>query len=131
MVGDEPFQLRDGVRLAAELQVGVDPVLERAEAQLLEARALGRREGLVCDVGERGSAPQPQRLVELRRRRRGIPGGERRAAVGDEPLEAMQVELAGEPQLIARGAGGDRVGAERLSQVDDAALQHLAGRRGR
>jgi hypothetical protein len=45
--------------VAAELQVGVDSLLEADEPELLEMRSLDNREGLV-ELGQRRTAPQVQ-----------------------------------------------------------------------
>ena len=57
----------DELGVAAEREVGVDTLLERAEPQLLEPRDLGLGERLVGEVGERRPAPQRERLAELLR----------------------------------------------------------------
>ena len=91
MLRDQPLELADELSAAAELEVGVDPLLERLQAQLLEPADLGLDEGLEGEVGERWAAPQGQRLPEQLRplfRRLG-------SCLGDEALEALEVELRG------------------------------------
>ena len=58
-------ELRDQRGVAAEREVGVDPHLDREQVHLLEApdRRLGER--LVGEVGERGAAPERERLAQL------------------------------------------------------------------
>jgi hypothetical protein len=46
--------------VAAEREVGLDPLLERGEAEFLEPSDLGLRERLVGEVRERVAAPQVQ-----------------------------------------------------------------------
>ena len=67
--GDDRLQLGDELAVAAEREVGVDPVLERGEPQLREAGGLGRRERLLRELGERRAAPERERLAECRPRR--------------------------------------------------------------
>ena len=58
MRGDERFELGDELMVAAERKVGLDALLERAQAQLVEASGLGPRERLGDELGERGAAPE-------------------------------------------------------------------------
>ena len=69
VLGDEGLELGDERRMPAEREVGVDPLLERREAQLLEPLAGRGGERLVGEVGERRPAPEVERLAEQRRRR--------------------------------------------------------------
>ena len=62
VLADEPLQLGHELRVAAELEVGVDPLLERGEPLLLEAGALGACERRV-ELGERRPAPERERLT--------------------------------------------------------------------
>ncbi|GAA2796581.1 hypothetical protein GCM10020219_079720 [Nonomuraea dietziae] len=53
-----------GERGAAREQVGLDPVLHGREAQLLQRGGLRLGEGQRQDVGQRGTAPQAERLTQ-------------------------------------------------------------------
>ena len=64
VLGDECLQLADNLGVPAELELGLDPLLERAEPQLLEAGDLALRKGLVGQVAESGPAPERERLAE-------------------------------------------------------------------
>src|SRR5262249_58847437 len=105
----EALELADERRIAAEREVGVDPQLERGEAELFEPRDLALRKGLVGEVGERRSPPELERLSEC---------------VGptlvDEALELLEVELA---RLDRNSATGDAGGEAAVAEA-------LAGRRG-
>jgi hypothetical protein len=87
--------------VVAERQFGVRPVLDSDEADLAEPRGLARRERRGTYVDERGATPQAQGVGQALRRRGGIARGQRRAAVGGEPLEPVQVGVV--------GAGGQAV----------------------
>ena len=63
---DDRLELGDELRVAAEREVGLDPLLEHDGAQLLETGDLGLCERLVREVGERGAAPERERLAERR-----------------------------------------------------------------
>ncbi len=67
--GDERLELGDELRVAPEREVGLDPLLERDGAQLLEPGDLGLRERLVEEVGERRAAPERERRRAARPRR--------------------------------------------------------------
>src|SRR5439155_7084154 len=88
MLSDEVLELVDELPIAAELEIGVYPLLERGQAQLLETVDLAGQRRLVRQVGERGPSPQRQRLREL------LPPLARseRPRLGDEPLEAVEVD---------------------------------------
>ena len=65
----ERLELGDEPAVLAERELGLDALLERGEAQLLEPRDRRRRERLVGEVGERRAAPQRERLAQQRRPR--------------------------------------------------------------
>ena len=103
MLGDEPAQLRDQLRVAAGGRVGLDARLQRGELLLLEPGDLGGGERLVRQVGERRPAPHVLRLAQERRGLLGLARGERAAAALDQLVEAFGVELAGvDAQPVAR-----------------------------
>ena len=68
MLGDQRLQLADQLGVAAERQVGLDPLLERRQPQILEPAALDPRERLLAELGQRRAAPQPERLAQQARR---------------------------------------------------------------
>ena len=81
MLGDERLELADQLGVAAAGQIGVDPLLERRQPQLLETGDLGLRERLVGEVGERRPAPKRERLAQLLRPPlSGVPSAPRRRA---------------------------------------------------
>ena len=84
--------------MAAERQVGVDPVLERGQPQLLQPRRLGLRERFVAHVLVGRPAPQLERLAKARRRRVGVPAAP--APTGRAPPAAR---IARDPARRARG----------------------------
>ena len=63
---DERLELADDVAVAAELEVGVDPLLDRDEAQLLEPADLRLRQVVERELGERRAAPERERADEQR-----------------------------------------------------------------
>src|SRR5438132_2124231 len=114
MLGDEPLELGDERRVPALLEVVLDPPLETAEAQLLEARDLCLREALVGELGER--LPPPER--------KGLP----RALLG-QALEALEVELAlCGTEAITGSLRLQTLLAERLPEPGDVHLQRLLRR---
>jgi len=83
------FQLDDHVLVTTQLEVGLDPVLEGGQTKILEPPDLVLRERLVGEVGQRGAAPERERLVETAGRscRLLVP------CLLDESLKARGVEL--------------------------------------
>ncbi len=113
-----------------EREVGIDPPLDRQQAQLLQTRDRRLRERLVGEIRERRPTPEPERLAQ----QPGSGGGIGRGSLLDEPLEAADVELvAVEPQDVAGRARDEQrgAGAERLAQPRDARLQRRRARLGR
>ena len=88
MLTNERLELADELRAAAECKVGLDPLLERGEPELLETPDRGLRERLIRELGERRAAPQRERLAELLGRLRRLDAGR----LLDEALEPVQVE---------------------------------------
>ena len=64
MRGDQALELAHELRVATTGQVGVDPLLQRRPAQLLEPGDLVLDEGFVGEVGQRGAAPQRERPAQ-------------------------------------------------------------------
>ena len=58
VLANERLDLSDDLGVAPESEVGLEPPLERLQAELFEARNLGLRERLVGEVGERRPAPE-------------------------------------------------------------------------
>ena len=71
MLGGQLLELADDQRRLARGQPHVEALLERDEAQLLQPRDLPLRERLERRIGQRGPAPQRQRVVEQAPSRRG------------------------------------------------------------
>jgi hypothetical protein len=102
MRGHEALELRDRVTVAAERQVGVDPCLERAEAQLLEPGNVALEGLLERQVRERRAAPELERVVEDAPRLGEPARRQRRVALVDRGLEPLCVEVVrGELELVA------------------------------
>jgi hypothetical protein len=64
MLGGQHLELGNQRRVAPELEVGVDPQLERLETQLLESRDLAGGERVEREVRQRRTSPQGQRLAQ-------------------------------------------------------------------
>ena len=131
MARDQRFQLGDELGVSAEREIGVDPVLEGGDMQLVQAPDLVLGEALVGEIRQGKAAPELERLPEVAGRRLRLARGERRAAVREAALEAVAVELVRlEPQGVAVSDRPQRLGAagELLAQGGDAVLQHLVRR---
>ena len=122
--GDQRLELGQDVLMAAEREVGLDPILERRQPQVLEPPDLVLRERLVREVGERRSAPEPERLAEAV----GGRGGLFVARLLDERLEAGRVErVVLELKRVAGCMCRERAVAEGPAQACDVALDVLRG----
>jgi hypothetical protein len=126
MAGDEGFELGDEVAAVPELQLGIDSLLDRLQAQLVEPGDLRLREGLEAEVGERLPPPEVECLPQSHRSPGGISTRPELAAGLHELLEAVEIELTGgELDEIARSTGANTLGAERLTQPGDVDLERL------
>ena len=128
MLRDERLELASQPRVLPRGQVGLDALLQCREAQVLQARHVRARERLVGQVGQRRPAPEAERLAQLRGGGSGVSLG----GLGDERLEAGQVELGWlDPEQIAGGTGQQPSVAELLAQTGDVDLHALGHRRRR
>ena len=110
--------------MPAELEVGVDPLLQRGQTLLFQAGARDPRERHI-ELCDRDSAPEGERFAE---HLGGLCGGGTPGAC-HRLLELPEVELAvTRPHQVAGPLGDDHVRAEHLAQLRDV---HLHGRRGR
>ena len=64
MLGNELLELRHELRVAAEPEIGLDPLLDCGEAQLLQAKPLAPGERVAFELGERRALPQLEGLPE-------------------------------------------------------------------
>ena len=80
--GRQPLQVGDRLAVPAELEQELQPIFERADPQLLQARALGLDPLGVADVAQGRPPPEGKRLVDQRPGRPRDPSGRpARAAV--------------------------------------------------
>lgn len=128
--GGQRLKLADHLGMTAERQIGVDPVLEDTDAQLLQPRDLRLRERFIAQVGEWRAAPEREGLVELVRR---LPQLVRRQRLPSQPgqaLEPVDIEFV-RPHLQAVRAWAGRqqlpVGGllQRLAQPRNIHLQGM------
>jgi hypothetical protein len=113
--------------VAAELEVGVDPLLDRRGPLLLELYAF-RAGDRVVEVGEGRASPQAQSLPQLL----GGAFGVETARVGDELLEPLEVEAGGlDAGEVARRLRDDRLPADGLPELGDVNLERRRGGVGR
>ena len=108
MLGDEALELADQLGPGAEGQVGLDPLLQADQPQLLQPGDLGLGERLVAEVGQRRPPPQGQRLGQQVGRLGGGAVGQGLAPLGEEALEPADIDLVGDgPEQVA-GRPGDQ-----------------------
>ena len=124
MLEDERLELRHEVAAAAELELGVDQILPRCQAQLLQPPRLADADLVVGEVGERRAAPECERRAQLGRallRRGGL------TCLLYEPLEAQEVEpVRVDVQDVTGLSPLDRVAAELRPQLRDVVVQRLS-----
>src|SRR5207247_781371 len=59
VLGDQGLELADRLVVPPERDVGVDPLLERSEAKILQPADLRLGERLVSEIGQRRPPPEP------------------------------------------------------------------------
>ena len=99
---DEGLELGHQIRVGLDLEVGRDPLLQHAEAEILEPVDLVLREVLELQVGERSTAPERERVSQ---EPLSSSGGSSIPRLAAQPLETAEVELlAVELEHVARRA---------------------------
>lgn len=97
------FDLGQDVAGAPARQLGLDPLFPRGQPSFLQPSSLhlGERK-LGCHIGQRGSAPQVQRLGEGGRRRVVIAPAGLLTSARHQGIEAKRVEgFGGQPDVVA------------------------------
>ena len=90
MRDDERFQLRDDGAVPAECELGVEPLLERAQPEFVEAGDLGLGEVVVGEVGEGLAAPELECLPDRGLRAGRISAGEPFSSLLQQRSEAIR-----------------------------------------
>ena len=132
MVADQPLELADRFRLAAEREVGLQPQLERGQAQPFQPAVSLRANASTSRSASGWAPPEPERLAE---HARGLLAGalvEQPPPPSNRTLESLQVErVRVEPQPVTRRPRLDHILAEQLPQPRDVHLGGVDGGRRR
>jgi hypothetical protein len=122
---DQRLELAGDVRVAADRDVRLDPVLQARQPQLLEVRALDACERLV-ELGQRRAAPHRQRLMQARGGSARVAGRERRPALVAQAGEAGDVDrFRREREHVAGRSRQQDLGRQHLAQLRHVELHHL------
>jgi hypothetical protein len=89
VIDDEALELGDDLCVPAELELGVDLLLDHGESKLFEPHSFSSRELLIAKVRQRLAAEECEGLPELS----GASGRAIRSRSGDDSLEAVSVHL--------------------------------------
>ena len=131
MLHHEGLELRGDLGVESEREVGLDAAFERKEAELLHARDLDPEQVVVGEVGECRTTPEREGVAEPLGGLRGPAVRERAGAVGNESLEASEVDPFWlNHELVPSDARRNDSTTECLSQVGDVAMDDVP-RRGR
>ena len=106
--------------MAAELELGVDPLLDYAQTQLLEPRDRRLRERVEGEVGERRPMPEGLRLPKPGDSGLGVRGS--RGCDKVEDARRVQV-VAGQTHEVAGRLRHDAIGPKELSELGDGVLE--------
>src|SRR6185503_12407001 len=88
----ERLELADEIRVPSELEVRVDPLLERRQVELLEPGPFESCERLVLELAERRASPESEPFAQLARRLRAALLFPRDESIGAQLLEAVEVD---------------------------------------
>ena len=132
MLADEPLEIADHRRVAAQRQLRVDPPLHRADVQLFQAGDLRLRERVVPKVAQRWPPPQRQRVAQPPGPELPVTRRARPSAVLHQPLEPIAIELAVRhpDQVAAPGRDDPPLLPERAPQPRDVRVQARRRARG-
>jgi hypothetical protein len=132
VLAHQRLELADQRGVPAEREIGVDPILERREALLLQPRSLALRKPLIRKVRQRRPAPQRQRVPQPSARELRITPRERVAALAHTSLETIRVEQpALSPKHVPAASGHKQTISQRLTQIRDVHLHGLRRAAGR
>jgi len=93
VLAHQPLQLSDRLTVAAQRQLASNPPLDSGHVQLRQPRDVRLREAVVIEVGQRAPAPQLQRTIQRRRRSHRVACRQQVAALRDQRLEPLAVQL--------------------------------------
>ncbi len=85
----------DVLSMQAHAQAEVESILERLEAQLLEANAVGSDKGSVAEVVQSGASPQAESAVKQGERLLVTAAAGSGSSFRDEPAKARQIKFIG------------------------------------
>ncbi len=88
----EGERLGERLGVTAERELRLEALLQRQQAQLVQALAFASRELLVCKLPESPAAPQRQRLLRERGSEGRVAVAASRAALTEQPLEPRCIE---------------------------------------
>src|SRR5450755_307061 len=104
--------------MLTERKLGTNPVLQRRQARLLQPCDLALGERLKREIGQRRTAPQPQRLTQRLARAPRIARLQRAATGNQQRPEAIDIHLATIAlQNVTTVAGEEHSVAERLAEL--------------
>jgi hypothetical protein len=128
VLADEHANLGDELRVPAQREVGIEPLLDGAQTELSESAALDLHESNRVEIGKRLAAPEVECLAQPRRCAVRLARSERSRALGNERLEPPKVHRRrSRLEDVARRACEDEVGAKRLPQGRDVTLKRRVG----
>ena len=129
MRADQRLEFAAQLCVTSEREIGLDPVFESRQSQLLEPRDLILRELVIGEIRERRSPPERKAVAEQPGRARHLTPGEHLARLRASALEALRVELSRlEPEDVPgsnRLEGLTRLRPKPLTHLGDACLQRV------
>ena len=124
MLGDQPLELADHLRMAPALEIGLESLLDDTRAAARRAARSRPARSLVRDVRERPAAPEAERRVEGRRSRVPWSPAPRASAPRQERCGPIGIELVGrhlEHVAARRGCGRRSSGRSALRRRETCA----------
>jgi len=134
--GDERLELADQIRITAEGEIGVDSLLQRREAQVVQPSNLGLRERGKGQILQRCTPEESERFAQGRCGSLRITGRTRPPTLVHQGVEPLQVTLALAHLQYVSGRARQQpfrhpVALQHLSQPRDVRLNRVGGGRRR
>jgi hypothetical protein len=131
VLGGQPGELCDQLGVLAQLKFRLVPLLQRRQAQVVEASGLDGGDRGYGSTGQGRAPPQGERRLQEGGRAARLAGRDRLPGLTHQRLEAVQVELARlDGELVAGRASLADLAPDRPAEPPDQRMQGVPGRNG-
>ena len=127
--GNQKLELRDELRMPAELQIKLCALLEAVESEVVQSSCLVTRKCSTTQIGKSLSPPELEAVRQQRARQAAIPASESLSSPGEVPLEPRSVELfALHDQPVVAPVGHDSPCGQDAAKLRNVEAERRRGR---